>query len=101
MVRTTNERVSTDSGDSSRLRRRAERLKFGPIARAQHRPVVNLPPIPAGGFVPALSVVAWFRRIRHRHVHNMSCCRNPMLDLLSLGAAACDRFRGRIGELLT
>ena len=39
MVRTTNERVSTDSGDSSRLRRRAERLKFGLIARAQHRPV--------------------------------------------------------------
>ena len=29
---------------------RCERLKFGLIARAQHRPALNLPLIPAGGF---------------------------------------------------
>jgi hypothetical protein len=49
-----------------------ERLKFGLVARAQHRPGLNLPPVPTGGFgrsVRALPVVAWFRRIRHRHIH--------------------------------
>src|SRR5262249_59898614 len=87
---------------------RCERLKFGLIARAQHRPAFNLPPVLTGGFgrsVPALPVVAWFRRVRHRHIHkyehDVPQKPGPILDLWSLGAAACNRLRGRIGELLT